>query len=132
MIGMILSALISWFVSKSAANRELRKLQLTWEHEDIVSSDDEFAEMANVVAHYIQRPHEDERADAAGKISALRTKEVGALAQSLDQLYNSINLYGSFNTIDYQYVDLCLSEVINQKRKAQSHNQYNSQKKPAQ
>ena len=45
LVGTAVSGLLSWFVSRSSAVKEVEKLRLTWEHETIVTSDDEFAEL---------------------------------------------------------------------------------------
>ena len=50
LVGTAVSGLLSWFVSRSSAVKEVEKLRLTWEHETIVTSDDEFAEMVSSVA----------------------------------------------------------------------------------
>ena len=54
LVGTAVSGLLSWFVSRSSAVKEVEKLRLTWEHETIVTSDDEFAEMVSSVALCIQ------------------------------------------------------------------------------
>ena len=50
LVGTAVSGLLSWFVSRSSAVKEVEKLRLTWEHETIVTSDDpalimQFAEL---------------------------------------------------------------------------------------
>ena len=81
-------------------------MQRTWEREDVVSSDDEFAQMAESVAVYI---HSGVRvANYIGKVAALRSKEHGSLAKSLDSLYFAIQ------TSDKAAINKALSKVIEQ------------------
>ena len=112
--GAILSALIAWFVSRSTANKEIEQLKLTWEREDIVSSDDEFAKMASVVANYIKCDIPGLQREALSSVAAIRSKESGELGSLLDQLYSVID-YG-----DISLVDQVLTSVINKKREAKS------------
>ncbi len=90
-------------------------MQRTWEREDVVSSDDEFAQMAESVAVYI---HSGVRvANCIGKVAALRSKEHGSLAKSLDSLYFAIQ------TSDKAAINKALSKVIEEKRRAKSSQQ---------
>lgn len=56
--GTLFSVLCSWFVSRQLTKVEIEKMQRTWEREDVVSSDDEFAQMAESVAVYIHSESE--------------------------------------------------------------------------
>lgn len=111
--GTLCSVIISWFISQQSIKSENDKLQKTWDREDVVSSDDEFAQMAESVAVYIHSSYS--KATCIGKVAALRSKEHGALAKSLDKLYSSIQ------SGDKTAVNLALSEVIEEKRKAKFH-----------
>lgn len=42
--------------AREAADQEIKKLERTWAREDVVSSDEEFAEMAKAIATYIHCP----------------------------------------------------------------------------
>jgi len=110
--GTVLSALIAWFVSRSTASKELEKLKLTWEREDIVSSDDEFAAMASAVANYVHSNVPLCQREAMCAVASIRSKESGDLGTLLDQLYNAINSNYSIEA------DRLLSQVINKKRDA--------------
>lgn len=112
--GTLLSTLIAFFVSRSTANKEIEKMKLTWEREDVISSDDEFAEMASAVATYVQNGWSGNQCTAMSKIAAIRSKEIGSLALKLDQLYTSVSR-GNANS-----ADSLLTEVINEKRQAKS------------
>ena len=117
--GTILSALIAWAVSRSTAKRELKKMRLMWEREDIVSSDDDFAQMAESVARYIHRNRSSDGVDAAGKVNALRAKESGTLANALDLLYFALDDSKHCIDPDFEKIQQCLSKVIEEKRKKQ-------------
>ncbi|MGM9563758.1 MAG: hypothetical protein ACI3VQ_06740 [Faecousia sp.] len=112
--GTALSAWVSWFVSRSTANKEIEKMQLAWEREDVVSSDDEFAEMAAGVAEFVQAYSAFYQRNALAKVAAIRSKETGELGKLLDDLYDAIK------SCDYSRTNLTLSEVINEKRNAKS------------
>lgn len=112
--GALLSALIAFFVSRSTANKEIEKMKLTWEREDVISSDDEFADMASAVATYVQNGWSDTQRTAMSKIAAIRSKEIGSLASKLDQLYTAVSRDNA------KSADSLLTEVINEKRQAKS------------
>ena len=118
--GVILSALISWLVACRTSKTEFEKMRMTWEREDAVSSDDEFAEMADLVSQFVSSHHMTHRHKALGKVSAVRSKESGAVGAALDKLYNALEDVGTFGSSD---IAPALSEAIEQKRKAkgQSH-----------
>lgn len=122
--GTILSALLAWAVSRSTAKRELKKLQLIWEREDVVSSDDDFAQMADSVARYIQRNRSSDGADAAGKVNALRARETGDLAKALDLLYCAISNSKGQDYPNFEKIQQCLSVVVEEKRKKQRQAQH--------
>jgi acyl-CoA synthetase (AMP-forming)/AMP-acid ligase II len=113
--GTVISAVIAWFVSRSTANKEIDKMRLSWEREDVVSSEDEFAEMASAVTLYTSTGYPRNAHAAAAKVSSVRAKETGVLAASLDELYLSII---GLNAVQ---VESYLTKVIEQKRKAKSH-----------
>lgn len=118
--GTVISALIAWLVSRTAANKELKKMRLEWEREDIVTSDDDFAEMAAAVAYCMHNHHHTALAEAIGKVNSVRAREKGVLAEALDRLHNELRNTGCTNHINLQKIDACLTEVIQEKRKAQS------------
>lgn len=119
--GVIASSVISWFISRNTATNEMKKMKLTWQHEDVVSSDDEFADMAAMVSRCVKFKKGPESEDAAAKVAALRSKESGNLAISLDNLYSCITAQYPVGT----KIDAALTEVINEKRKAKGENHTN-------
>lgn len=113
--GTVISALIAYFVSRSTANKELEKLKLTWEREDLVSSDDEFAEMAAAVAKFVQRRNYGEQRNALSSVAAIRSKETGEMAELLDSLYRAVRDWNP------KQIDALLTQVIEKKREAKGH-----------
>lgn len=89
--GVIISALISKNVAKTAANKEIEKMKLSWEREDMVTSEEEFSEMTAAVARYASSFRTFDFRDAMGKLAAVRAKESGALAEALDVLYQIVS-----------------------------------------
>lgn len=122
--GTLLSALVSYAVSRSTANREIEKMQLTWEREDVVSSDDEFAEMSSLVAQFVQSNRTTHQREALAKIAAIRSKESGSLASILDDLYSAVR------SGDILSSDACLSRVIDEKRHAERKSNTSSRNSP--
>ena len=117
-IGSIITAKISQKTAvktaEETANREIEKMERTWQREDIVSSDEEFAEMASAVASFVHMRNGAFSLDATKAVASIRSKETGELASTLDLLYNSIQ------ADDYQKTELLLSEAITEKRKIKS------------
>ena len=112
--GTLISAWIAFFVSRSTANKEIIKMKLTWEREDLVSSDDEFAEMSAAAARYISYDSFENKTEAMCKIAAIRSKETGNVCNNLDALYSAIQ------RDDPIKADVLLTQVINDKRGAKS------------
>ena len=113
-VGLIMSTLISLFVARSTATNEIKKMRLSWEREDTVSSDDEFAAMASAVATYICCDVLLNHIDAMAKISALRAKEGAELSKHLDELYFAVR------EERHNQIDPLLTELLNKKREIKS------------
>lgn len=108
--GVVASALISRNVSKNTAAKEIEQMKLTWEHEDMVSSEDDFGEMTAAVARYLSGFHNSSQREALAKIASVRARENGALAVALDELYHVV-FQRSFSEINNH-----LTKVIDAKR----------------
>ena len=115
LIGNIIAAKIAQKTALKTAqettNQEIKKLERTWEREDVVSSDEEFAEMACAVAKYIHRDIIGHGVDAAGKVAAIRSKEHGELGNILDALHKSLD------DRDLDRAEKELTKAINEKRR---------------
>ena len=119
-IGGLVANIFAWRISRHTAKREVEKMRLTWEREDMVSSEDEFAEMVEKVFRLLHVSTRSNWADAAGKVAALRAKETGDLAAALDALYAALDRY-SDAPLNISLCEELLTSVIEEKRKAKSH-----------
>lgn len=110
-LATILSAIIARYVARETAAKEIEKMKMQWEREDVVSSEEEFAEMASAVSVYMRSFEPKTKAISA--VAALRTKERGELAVLLDKLYIDLTTEGT----PFPKIELDLSKVIEEKRK---------------
>lgn len=101
--------------AQETANQEIKKLERTWEREDIVSSDEEFSAMASAVAMYVHRDSAENGVNAAGKVAGVRSKEHGELGHILDSLHKSIDDRNLEKAAEN------LSRAIDEKRKIKGH-----------
>ena len=122
--GVIVSGIVSIAVSKHTANKELEKLRMSWDREDIVSSDEEFSAMAASVAEYVGYCSDTNRNKALAQVASVRAKEKGVLGNALDSLYSYI--YKS----EYQMANTQLTEVIMCKRQKERDTVTGKGKKP--
>lgn len=115
LIGNIIAAKIAQRTAVKTAqettNHEIKKLEKTWEREDVVSSDEEFAEMACAVAKYVHRNTIDNGVDATGKVASVRSKEHGELGRILDSLHENLDKR------DLEGSAAALSKAIEEKRR---------------
>ena len=113
-IGNIISAKISQNTAvktaRETASSEVDKMTRTWNHDDVVSSADEFAEMAATVAQYISSGRGSLQTEALGKVASIRSKEILPIGCVLDRLYTAIL------TADLLSADHLLTEAIKMKR----------------
>ena len=65
-------------------------MKLTWNREDTVSSDEEFAKMVSAVSRFVYYNCGTNQEDALVKVAAVRSKENLLLGMILDQLYDCI------------------------------------------
>ena len=120
MIGSIITAKIAQKTAvktaEETANREIEKMERTWQREDLVSSDEEFAEMASSVAAFVFYNDGTGRLQAMQHIAAIRSKEVGHIATILDNLYNDVRAKKIASA------NLLLNDAIEEKRKIRTGN----------
>lgn len=116
-VGVVISGVVSWLISRSTANHELVKMERSWAHDAVVSSEEEFSSMAATVSRYAASNTPQNRIKAITAVSAIRAKENGQLASSLDKLYNVLQL----PIHSGQSINAELSNVIDEKRKANCH-----------
>ena len=124
-IGSIIAAKISQKTAiktaREAAGNEIEKMRLGWCREDVVSSDEEFSEMAAAVARYISSGHNSQKCEALAKVAAIRAKENLQIGSTLDLLYKSIS------SQDLAGADAGLSAAISIKRAYKEQDRHASQ-----
>lgn len=122
--GIVVSALFSYVISRSTANKEIERMKLAWEREDVISSDDEFAEMTGAVAKFVSTCSGTTKRNALEQVASIRSKETGELGRLLDNLY--LDIQSGYPT----NADIHLSQVIDQKREAKIQAKATERNKP--
>ena len=130
LLGTVSAGIISWFVSKLSAEKEIQKMRLSWEHDNALTSDDDFSEMAAAVATCLQSQIPASFDSAIACVAALRIKETGTISLKLDALYDTLyQISPNSGTVDFaaftddyklhlNRANDCLTDVIKEKRKA--------------
>ena len=123
-LGVVASAVISYYVSRDSATKEIEKMQLNWSREDSAASDEEFSEMIVALTRYIHSRKKEDEIPALEKLNDVRRKETGNTYFKLDLLYRLMAIKDEAGDPDFILLDKYLSEVIDQsredKRKAQA------------
>lgn len=114
LISAILSALIARKTAVTTANKEIEKMKLSWEREDTVSSDDEFAEMAKEVAGFVVLSNGCNDYNALRAIAAVRIKETGEVLRILNDLYVAVQ------SDDFSRADALLREATEARKNQRS------------
>ena len=114
LISAILSALIARKTAVTTANKEIEKMKLSWEREDTVSSDDEFAEMAKEVAGFVALSNGGNDYNALRAIATVRIKETGEVSRILNDLYVAVQ------SDDFSRADILLREATEVRKKQMS------------
>lgn len=86
-----ISSLASVIAARIAAKKEIRKMMLSWQREDMVSSEREFSEMCAAVTQYVVDGNNSNWKNALEKISALRARHSGGAGEHLDVLYYCVH-----------------------------------------
>lgn len=124
--GVVLSAILSFVVSAFSASKEIKKKRMEWEREDIVSSEDEFAQMVAAVSLYANTKRIEDWNNAVEKIGYVRAKENGNLATLLDELY--IAVQSDICEAAIYKLNMVLEEKRNRKKLAESQKESKSKK----
>ena len=114
LLGIVISGVISLLVSRLTTAKEIKKMKLEWEREDISSLDSEFSDMVSAVALYSRTQRIRDWNNAISKTAGVRSKEKGALAQTLDTLYIHLKNQSVSN------IESCLTQAITEKRNGRS------------
>lgn len=90
-LGTILSATISFFVSRTTASKEIEKMRLSWDREDATSTDEAFFKMIQAVRSYTSSENEYLKYDAMNAVNALQIRESAAVCAVLSQLHDALH-----------------------------------------
>ena len=114
LIGIVISGVVSFLVAKLSASKEVDRLKLIWEREDIVSSESDFSEMVSAVSVYAKTFRIGDMNNAVKWVSKIRAQENGKLGALLDNLYIQLQ-----NPVASE-MENTLSEIIKEKRQRNS------------
>lgn len=96
--------------ARETAELEIKKLERTWEREDVVSSDEEFAQMASALGRFTNSASAPARREAMERVAYVRAKESGELGAAVDHLYDAVRAG------DRDKANSIMSEVIDIRR----------------
>ena len=109
-LSVFISSFVSWVVSKRAAQSEIKKLVMTWEHEIERTKEPELKEMVSAVSAYIAYPNPRAYHECLKKVGLFLPSCSGELAEKMDTLSNSLR------TQNTSTVDAALRNVLKQIR----------------
>lgn len=112
--GVLLSTLGSLFVSKITASKEIKKLELEFEHNDNAKLAAELSDALAAAAKYANKPVRMFHTDAVTKVAAVRVRYGGEIGRLLDALYNDLTSENPSN------IDCTLALLVDEKRKCES------------
>lgn len=104
------SSVISFIISKKAAETEIKKLKLSWEHDETQKKDRDFEKMVADVSKILVYPHISVIQDALDSVSVVRAQSTGPEAEAID------NLYIALTSQDKPDIQDALDRAIEQKR----------------
>ena len=111
-LGVALSAFVSWFTARFAAKAEIQRLQTVWTHEKEAANEEAFDTMIKSVNRYVKDTSLDAFRDAQDSVILYRSKATGQLARLVDEL-DPLILRG---TPDRAAVTAKLEQILNCKR----------------
>ena len=90
-VGSLAAAAISAATSKKVAASEIKKLKLTWEREDAITSSEDIAELTRLVYSFTSCLNDAFAIPAISKTAEIRTNATGEFAAALDELYDALS-----------------------------------------
>lgn len=87
----IISAAISWIVSRETSKHEIKKLKLAWAHEEAASFNDTFEAMADAVTQFAKLGSDTKWREALAEIAKVQSNCPTDLTYSMDALYNVVS-----------------------------------------
>nr|DAY81991.1 MAG TPA: hypothetical protein [Caudoviricetes sp.] len=110
LLAVLLSAYLSYRVSKLTLHAELKKLDAVWKHERQAQDDADFAEMVAAVSVYLSHPTYEFLERSARAVGVYRAKSPADISASVDELG------GSLSTRDSAAISAALSRLLEHRR----------------
>lgn len=85
-VSAIASGIVSWFIAKTAAKTEIKRLRETWEHEKKAAYDAEFDNMVAAISYFVRSPSNPTLKTAIERTALFRSKADGDLAVIVDEI----------------------------------------------
>ena len=110
-LGVLVSAFLSYRISRNTASAELKKLELTWQHEKEALLDSTYDKMVSAVTVYIARPVHEFLEEACNAVGAYRAHAPAEMTDSVDALSECLTRR------DVPAVSAALSHLLEIRRK---------------
>jgi hypothetical protein len=110
-LGVLVSAFLSYRIARNTASAELKKLELTWQHEKEALLDSTYDKMVSAVTVYIARPFLEFLETACNAVGAYRAHAPAEMADSVDALSECLTRR------DVPAVSAALSHLLEIRRK---------------
>ena len=110
-LGVLVSAFLSYRIARNTASAELKKLELTWQHEKEALLDSTYDKMVSAVTVYIARPVHELLEEACNAVGAYRAHAPAEMTDSVDALSECLTRR------DVPAVSAALSHLLEIRRK---------------
>lgn len=114
-IPVAITAAVTAIVTRFTIKNEMYKMRAAWDHEEKVTIEHQYGEMAAAVSKFISYPSQTNQSKALDSVELLRMKEYGYMGNLLDNLHSQIVRECS-NTIT-PAVENALAKVVEERRK---------------
>lgn len=114
--GILVSAFLSYRISKATSSAEIKKLEATWQHEKESLADADFDKMVAAVTVYSANPVYGLFKPACEAVGVYRAKATGEMASAVDALSNCLMPRSD----DTRALTAALANVIEERRKCGS------------
>lgn len=110
-LGVLVSAFLSYRIARNTASAELKKLELTWQHEKEALLDSTYDKMVSSVTVYLVRPVHEFLEEACNAVGAYRAHAPAEMTDSVDALSECLTRR------DVPAVSAALSHLLEIRRK---------------
>ena len=110
-LGVLVSAFLSYRIARNTASAELKNLELTWQHEKEALLDSTYDKMVSAVTVYIARPVHEFLEEACNAVGAYRAHAPAEMTDSVDALSECLTRR------DVPAVSAALSHLLEIRRK---------------